>query len=37
MNQMDTEWTVVMFLSSLGLNGVIVPTEREEAVAEEAA
>lgn len=30
MNQNETEWNVVVFMSSLGLNGVLVPVEREE-------
>jgi hypothetical protein len=37
MNQNDTEWNVVVFISSLGLNGILVPTERETVEVKDAA
>jgi hypothetical protein len=30
MNQNDTEWNVIVYMSPLGLNGIMVPTERQE-------
>ena len=29
MNINETEWNVVVYLSPLGINGIIIPTERE--------
>ena len=37
MNQNDTEWNVIVFMSPLGLNGIMVPTEIYEHEVEEAA